>query len=661
MRSVIARLSLGFSLIALTAVLLLASDWHQRRPAAQRIPQVAILLLSSTPVLVEGLEGALETLRENGFIDGQNIALRQYNAEGDMATLNAIAHQVTDGQFDMVMTFSTPAMQAVAKANTQGKAIHVFGLVADPFAAGVGLRRDAPLDHPRHFVGTGIPLPVDQAFQLARKMFPRLKTVGVAWNPAESNSVGFVGQARKAAQELQIELLEAHVDNTSAVLEAASSLASRGAEALWVPGDNTILSALNSVLSAAKKARIPVFGISPGDPERGTILDLGADFHEIGKLTGKLAVDIIRGADPAQIPVRDFSPRRLVVNQLAVNGLKDPWRIPDDIAASADILVDKTGVRAKTTPRQAADNSQAPLAKKWKVRIIEYNNVQDVEESEDGVRAGLRESGLKEGRDYTVDVRNAQGDMATVNSLVDGAITEGADLLITLSTPTLQAALKRAAGKPIVFTYLANAVAAGAGRSDEDHRPNVTGVYNTAAYAEMLELIRQVRPDARTLGTLFVPAEVNMVYHREQLNEAARKLNFKVVALAANTSADVADAALALTSQRIDVICQLPGNLTAAAFPSIAAAANKAKLPIFAFQSTQARYGAAVVLARDYGDAGREAGLLAARVMRGENPGKIPFTPYSKTKLIVNTKAARHIGLTIPPALVKKAEEVISQ
>jgi ABC-type uncharacterized transport system substrate-binding protein len=428
-----------------------------------------------------------------------------------------------------------------------------------------------------------------------------------------------------------------------------------------VPGDNTILSALNSVLSAAKKARIPVFGISPGDPQRGSILDLGANFHEVGKLTGKLAVDIIRGADPAQIPVRDFAPRRLVVNRLAVNGLKDAWRIPDDIAASADILVNETGVHTKAAPRAAADNKQGPLAKKWKVRIIEYNNVQDVEEAEAGVLSGLRESGLKEGRDYVVDVRNAQGDMATVNSLVDAAITEGADLLITLSTPALQAALKRAAGKPIVFTYLANAVAAGAGRSDDDHLPNVTGVYNTAAYAEMLELIRLARPDARVLGTLFVPAEVNMVYHRDQMNEAARKLGLKVVALAANTSADVADAALALTSQRIDVICQLPGNLTAAAFPSIVAAANKAKLPIFAFQTIQARQGAAVVLARDYDEAGREAGLLAARVMRGENPGKIPFIPYSKTKLLVNTKAARHIGLTIPPALIKKAEEVLGQ
>src|SRR5215510_9539908 len=377
---VIKRLSLGTFLIALLSWVLLVSDWHQRTSGAQRIPRLAILVYSSQPVLLQGLEGALEALKDNGFVDGQNLVLRQYNAEGDIGTVNTIARQVSDGQFDMVMTFSTPAMQAVAKANTKGKAIHVFGLVADPFAAGVGLRRDAPLDHPRHFVGFGIPAPVDQSFRFAHQMFPRLKTVGVAWNPAESNSVGYVGQARKAAQELQIELLEAHVDNSSGVLEAASSLASRGAEALWVPGDNTILSALNSVLSAAKKARIPVFSISPGDPQRGSLLDLGANFHEVGKLTGKLAVDIIRGADPAQIPVRDFAPQRLVVNQLAVNGLKDPWRIPDDIAASADILVNETGVRTKAAAREAHDKSQVPLAKKWKVRIIEYNNVQDVEE-----------------------------------------------------------------------------------------------------------------------------------------------------------------------------------------------------------------------------------------------------------------------------------------
>src|SRR5262249_31233539 len=80
-----------------------------------------------------------------------------------------------------------------------------------------------------------------------------------------------------------------------------------------------------------------------------------------------------------------------------------------------------------------------------------------------GVRVGLREAGLVEGRDYVATVRNAQGDMATVNSLIDAAITERSDLLITFSTPTLQAALQRARRVPIVFNYLASPIAAGAG------------------------------------------------------------------------------------------------------------------------------------------------------------------------------------------------------
>jgi ABC-type uncharacterized transport system substrate-binding protein len=295
------------------------------------------------------------------------------------------------------------------------------------------------------------------------------------------------------------------------------------------------------------------------------------------------------------------------------------------------------------------------------VNLVEFNNVLDVEEAEHGVLTGLRESGLVEGRDYEVKIRNAQGDMGTVNSLIDAAVGDGADLLITLSTPTLQAALQRARALPIVFTYVSNAVIAGAGRSDEDHLPNVTGVYLGAAYEEFLAIVRESFPFVRTMGTLFVPSEVNSVFQKDVLVEAARKVGIEIVAVAASTSAEVPDAALSLCSRRIDALCQIPGNLTASAFPSIAQAARRARLPIFAFQSSQARAGAAVVLARDYGDGGRESGLLAARVMRGESPATIPFQLVSRTKLIVNLEAARGAGLTLPPALIKRAEEVIGQ
>src|SRR5207237_7628127 len=144
-------------------------------------------------------------------------------------------------------------MQTVANANRAGKTIHVFGAVADPFSAGVGLVRETPLSHPRHFVGIGTFMPVSKSFELARKLFPGLKTVGVVWNPAESNSRAYTLKARETAKELGIELLEATVDNSSGVSEAASSLVSRGVQALWIGGDGTVMVAVDSVVTAAKK------------------------------------------------------------------------------------------------------------------------------------------------------------------------------------------------------------------------------------------------------------------------------------------------------------------------------------------------------------------------------------------------------------------------
>jgi ABC-type uncharacterized transport system substrate-binding protein len=659
---VVKRLSLGLILIALMSSLLLVSDWSQRQSSGNRIPRMALLQYSSQPILVEGIEGALDALRERGFIDGQTVSIKRYNAEGDVATVNAIAREITGGQFDMVMTMSTPAMQAVANANKDGKTIHVFGLVADPFGAGVGISRENPLDHPKHLTGFGSFLPVIDAFELAKKSLPNLKSVGVVWNPGESNSQAFTLKAREACRQLGIELMEANADNSSAVVEAVNSLISRGVQSLWVGGDNTVLLAINSVISVAQKARIPVFTITPGDPKRGTLFELGANFYEIGKVTGLLAADVFQGTSPATVPVRNVIPKKLIVNKLALEGLKDPWQLPDDVVAGADIVVDETGVHDKTAsrPSAAADTSK-PLTKKWKISLIQYVSVVDVEETEEGVKAGLRESGLIEGRDYALTIRNAQGDMATVNSLIDAATTEGSDLLITMSTPTLQAALQRARNTPIVFTYLANAVAAGAGRSDEDHLPNVTGVYMMSAYDELMAIIRQLMPSARRVGSLFVPAETNMVFHKEKLEEAGRKAGIEVVTMPANTSAEVPDAALALMSQKLDAVCQMPGNLSAAAFPSIASAARKARLPVFVFQTSQVRSGALLALSRDYFECGRESALIAARVMRGADPAKMPFVPLGKTRLIVNLDAARELKLTLPPALVKQAAEVIGK
>src|SRR5262249_15771472 len=153
--------------------------------------------------------------------------------------------------------------------------------------------------------------------------------------------------------------------------------------------------------------------------------------------------------------------------------------------------------------------------------------------------------------------------------------------------------------------------------------------------------------------------EVNTVYHKDQTAAEARKLGMELVAVPVATATEVPDAARALCSRNIDVVCQVGGNLTAASFATIAHAAHRSRLPVVAFLSAQAKDGAAVVVAKDYYEAGRDTGLLAARVMRGEQPSSIPFAPIRKTKVIVNLPAAKACGLRLPGSLLRRADEKI--
>jgi putative tryptophan/tyrosine transport system substrate-binding protein len=653
------RLWLGLCLIVLTSAILLVTDRPHRAasgPAAAK--RIAIVQHASTSVLDDGVRGVIDGLASRGYREGEQLTIERFNAHGDMPTGIAIAKQVVAGGYDLVITSSTPSMQAVANNNKDGKAKHLFTLVADPFASGIGLDRANPLAHPPYLAGQSSFPPVERAFQIAKQMLPGLQRIGVAWNPAESNSLIFVTKAREITKGMGLTLLEANVDNTSAVGEAVNALVSRDAQAIWVGGDNTVVGAINVVIETAARSRIPVFTILPGKPDRGTLFDAGPDFYGVGRLGGELAAEILSGADMSKIPVRDvldLIPPYLSINTTALKGLREPWQAPPPLLADATAVVDDTGVHRKNAP--VAADARA-TNRKWKVSFIELVQVLDLEEAEKGVLDGLKESGLVEGRDFEKTIRNAQGDMATLPALVDAAVGDGADLLITFSTPTLQAALQRGKRVPIVFNYVADAVAAGAGTSDKDHLPNVTGVYLIAAYDKMLPLIKEYMPHVRTLGTVYVPAEVNMVSQLAVLQKAVAAHGLELKPIAANSATEVGDAALALAAAHVDAICQLPGNLTAQAFPSIAQAAKRARLPIFSFQTSQVLAGAVAGVTRDYYDSGREAAHIAARVMRGESPATIPFVGFSKTKLVVNIEAAQAAGLKTPAAVVQRADQV---
>ena len=182
MLATIKRLTLGLSLIALAAGVLLYTDLgsrksSRRQPGAADVPdkvlRVALVQHASITALEDGATGIIEALAERGYQDGGRLQLKRYNAEADIGTANAIAKEVTSGGYDLIVSMSTISLQTIANANKFGaKTPHVFGLVSDPYSAGVGIDATNHAIHPPYLTGYGSMAPVASIFRTAREMRP---------------------------------------------------------------------------------------------------------------------------------------------------------------------------------------------------------------------------------------------------------------------------------------------------------------------------------------------------------------------------------------------------------------------------------------------------------------------------------------------------------
>lgn len=317
------------------------------------------------------------------------------------------------------------------------------------------------------------------------------------------------------------------------------------------------------------------------------------------------------------------------------------------VIVSAILLIDKSGKKHDVQKKRFA--------------LIQYNDSPLSDLSKQGILDELKTDGFVEGKDFELAVSNAQGDIATLNLMVDAVVNDKPDLVFITSTPTLQAAVKKIKNIPVVFTVVADPILAGAGKSFEDHLPNVTGISTLGDYEGMIRWVRAVLPSARTLGTLYSPGESNSVKNMSELKKYAELSNLKLIAVPVNSSQEISDATLALASLQPDVICQIVDNLTSSAASTIIKIAREQKIPVFGFVSNQSESGAILVVSRDYHQAGSDAVKLAKRILDGELPSKIPFEFVSKTNIIINPKAAADFQIVLPESIYQLKNIIITK
>lgn len=322
------KIFLAFLSVFIAAIILLLLDLNNRSVNKNdNITKIAIFKISSRLLLDETENGIIKILSENNFHNNKNYNIDRFCAEGDLPTANLIAQNIMNSRYDVVITISTPALQVMANANKKGKIKHVFCAVTDPYNAGVGIIGEAPNQHPPHLVGIGTFQPVEEAFDIAKKMKPDLKKVGTVWCTSEVCSEACVNLARKKCKELNIELVELSVESTTQVLEAAMSLSMQGIEAFWLGGDNIVEAGIDQLINAAAKSKIPLFTNNPYNVYGNALFGLGAKYFDVGKIAGKLAIDILNGKPCDEISIKNVVPKNLIINSKALENMKDKWDI----------------------------------------------------------------------------------------------------------------------------------------------------------------------------------------------------------------------------------------------------------------------------------------------------------------------------------------------
>jgi ABC-type uncharacterized transport system substrate-binding protein len=279
--------------------------------------------------------------------------------------------------------------------------------------------------------------------------------------------------------------------------------------------------------------------------------------------------------------------------------------------------------------------------------------------SEDAIKVGLQEENLERGRDYEFKLSSAQGDLATLPSLIDAALDAKAKVIVTLQDATLAAAVQRVKTTPVVFHILSDPFAAGAGTSDSSHLANITGVYSPGfgdpEQEQRIALIRRFVPRARRVGVLFSPGEPLAVSLKDKMTSAGRKAGLEVVAVPVTSVSDGNDAATSIVGKKVDAI-EIFGNTAHAAFPSIIAVARASKVPVFSPSPFEMLKGAVAAIYPDFAEGGVVAGHMIGRILKGESPARIPFYRVQTTKTSVSAENARAANVTVPPDVQKRAD-----
>lgn len=325
-------------------------------------------------------------------------------------------------------------------------------------------------------------------------------------------------------------------------------------------------------------------------------------------------------------------------------------QIAASVAATALVL---TACGGSTTPE--ATGSSAP-AGPVTIGIAQYVSHPSLDAVVTGFKKGMADAGYSGDDKVKYDFANAQADQATNTSIVGKfASDKDMDLVLAIATPTAQAAAQSITQIPVVFSAVTDPLEAKLVSSLEAPGANVTGTSDKNPVKEQLELLKKIKPDAKTVGIVYSSGEVNSGVQVQWAKDAAAELGLTIEEKAISASSEVQQAASGLD---VDAFYVPTDNAVVSALEGLLQTAQEKKIPVIAADGESVKRGATATYGLNYEKLGAQTAAMAVKLLKGEaEAATMPVETITEVELYVNTSAAEKIGLTFPADMLSEAAE----
>ncbi len=302
-------------------------------------------------------------------------------------------------------------------------------------------------------------------------------------------------------------------------------------------------------------------------------------------------------------------------------------------------------------------------AMKYKIGISQIVTHPALDAAREGIIDGLAEKGYVEGDNLEIDYQNSEGDMSLVASIAQKFVSDKLDAIVAIATPNAQAAISAAEGTdiPVIFSAITDPVGSDMVVDWENHpNENVTGVSDMIVVQDDVELITQIVPNVKKIGTLYNAGEANSLFLTTKLIEACDALGIEVVEQTVSTSADVLAATQALVGQ-VDAIWVGTDNTVVSGLDALIGVCEEEGIPLFPADNESIERGGIAAYGFDYYDIGYQTGEMVAKILDGTSAADIPVEKGKVISLTINTAAAERYGVTIPQDLIDAAVNVFEE